>query len=227
MCGRYTLRTNLSLIAEAFQVDAVGSAPPRFNVAPETLVAGIRRNDRQTRELIFFQWGLIPSWSKDPKVGRQLINARGETVATKPSFRAAFRSRRCLILADGFFEWKRDGRKKQPYYIRLSEDRPFAFAGLWEQWRGGDQVIESCTIITTEANELIRPLHDRMPVILDSADYEDWLNPHSDRGPALLRPFPPDRMTYYPVSDLVNRATNNLPECIEPFQGKTQRTLFD
>ncbi len=211
-----------------FQLERWEDLRPRYNIAPESNVACVRLNaaDR-SRECVQMQWGLIPSWAKDPTIGRKLINARGATVAEKPSFRSAFRSRRCLVLADGFFEWQREGKKKQPFYIRLQHDQPFAFAGLWERWTNNGLDLQTSTIITTEANELLRPVHDRMPVILHLNDVEDWLDPARGRGEELLRPYPAHEMSLFPVSDVVNRATRDMPECIEPFSAPTQRRLFE
>lgn len=166
-------------------------------------------------------WGLIPSWAKDSKIGSKLINARAETVAEKPSFRSAFRKRRCLILADGFYEWQQqEGKKqKQPFYFQLNDGCPFAFAGLWEHWKDSNgEEIDSCTILTTEANELMHPIHHRMPVILDHKNYELWLNPEV-KQPELLQPllcpYPTQEMQAYPVSKLVNKPSQDSADCIE------------
>ena len=228
MCGRFTLRTNWARIARDFQLEGWEELQPRYNIAPESPIACVRRNPASgARELVQLRWGLIPAWAKDPTIGRQLINARGESVAEKPSFRSAFRSRRCVVLADGFFEWQRDGGRKKPFYIRLKDERPFAFAGLWERWQQPGLDLQSCTIITTAANELLRPLHDRMPVILHLQDVDDWLNPDNDRGKSLLQPYPNEEMTFFPVSELVNRASQDVPQCIERVATTTQKTLFD
>jgi putative SOS response-associated peptidase YedK len=167
------------------------------------------------------QWGLIPSWAKDTKIGYKMINARADTIATKPSFRAAFKKRRCLVPADGFYEWLRVGKAKRPYLYEVDGGAPFALAGLWEQWWGPDNKdgppLESFTLITTEANELASQIHDRMPVILDKGDYEAWLDPanqDSDSVQELLVPFPADRMTARPVNPIVNNARNEGPECV-------------
>ena len=172
----------------------------------------------------YFVWGLIPSWAKDPKIGNRLINARSETLGEKPSFRTAYKRRRCLILADGFYEWqKQPGQTaKAPHYIVLKSGYPFAFAGLWEQWFSPDgSEIKSATIITTEPNELIAQLHNRMPVILPTQAYDRWLDCF-DRSPAELRdllvPYPPEEMTFYPVSTQVNNPSNDLPELVVPLQ---------
>ena len=181
---------------------------PRFNIAPTQEVSAVR-DLGEGRELEFLRWGLIPSWAKDKSIGAKLINARAETVAEKPAFRSAFKHRRCLIPADGFFEWKKEGGRKEPHYITLRDGGLFAFAGLWEEWHPEDgEAVRSCTIITTGANELVRPLHDRMPVILDPGDYADWLdvNPRTkEQLLSLLRPFPSEKMRTYPQDCLVNK----------------------
>ena len=167
-------------------------------------------------------WGLIPSWSKDPSIANKLINARGETIAEKPSFRGGFKYKRCLILTDGFYEWKvvQGEKTKTPYFIHMKDKKPFAFAGLWDEWQSSDGgALRTCTIITTEPNELMSTLHNRMPVILDSADYSQWLDP-APRTPEsllpLIRSFPADRMSAYPVSTMVNSPGNDRAECILP-----------
>ncbi|HJN13407.1 MAG TPA: SOS response-associated peptidase [Pirellulaceae bacterium] len=226
MCGRFTLRSNLNLILQRFALNDVPNLTPRYNIAPTQAVPAIRATE-SGRELAMLRWGLIPSWSKDAKMGNRLLNARSETAAEKPSFRSAFRRRRCLVVADGFYEWQktgaaRGGTTKQPYYIRMRDERPFAFAGLWETWRGpkGAELptpIQSCTILTTEPNELMQSLHDRMPVILSPDDYAMWLDPsfeQIDALKALQRPFAPEEMIADPVSTLVNSPRNESPECI-------------
>ena len=221
MCGRFSQSQPADAIAQAFQV-AVPSLTPRYNIAPTQSVATVlqtpEHNDRQFKLLY---WGLIPSWAKDPKMGARLINARAETVAEKPAFRSAFRQRRCLVLADGFYEWQKQESKKQkqPYYFRFKDGRPFAFAGLWERWQDGNsETIESCTLLTTEANELMCPIHDRMPVILDPMHYDLWLNPDVKKREflePLLHPYPTEEMMAYPVSQTVNKPSNDRAECIE------------
>jgi putative SOS response-associated peptidase YedK len=232
MCGRFTLRTPVKDVAAAFDVPAEGLADSlplftHFNIAPTQQVVAVRADPSSgSRQLVPLRWGLVPSWADDPAIGNRMINARADTVASKPSFRAAFKSRRCLIAADGFYEWQKRGASKQPYFIGLRDEGPFAFAGLWERWRRDDQTIESCTIITTEANELMRPLHDRMPVILPREDYASWLDPRPDRGEALqklLQPYAPARMTAYPVSTIVNNPRNDVPQCIEPLAATNER----
>ena len=223
MCGRFTLRAPASLVAEQFTLFELPPFAPRFNIAPSQPVAVVRLAPAQgqpQRELAWLRWGLIPSWAKDPAIGNRMINARAETVAEKPAYRAALRRRRCLLAADGFYEWQRTDGRKQPYFIHLCDDRPFAFAGLWEAWEGpDDSYIESCTLLTTEPNELIRPIHNRMPVILAPDDYEPWLDPAVQKPEPLvplLRPYPSDEMAAHPVSTLVNSPTNDDPKCIEP-----------
>ena len=165
-------------------------------------------------------WGLIPSWAKDPTIGNRMINARSETAATKPSFRSAVKYRRCLLPTDGFYEWKAIAgqKRKQPYYIRMADDRPFAFAGLWEHWEGLDgAAIDSCTILTTEPNEMMADIHNRMPVILDPKDFAQWLDPEVKTADVLhppLRSYPAGGMTAYPVSTMVNRPSNDSAGCI-------------
>ncbi len=222
MCGRFTLAQSSQIIAKAFDVGNVPPLTPRYNIAPTQPVATvIIKPEQKERQLLLLHWGLIPSWAKDKKMGARLINARAETVAEKPSFRAAFRHQRCLVLADGFYEWQQQERKKQPYYFRLSDGRPFAFAGLWAHWEGEDgEVIESCTLLTTEANQLMQPIHNRMPVILDPRDYDLWLDldvPKSELLQQLFRPYSGEEMTMYPVGTQVNKANNDNPECIKLF----------
>ena len=219
MCGRFTLNKSGEAIASAFQLNEVPQLLPRYNIAPTQLVPTVLHTaENSNRQFHQLRWGLIPSWAKDPQMGTRLINARAETVTEKPSFRSAFRQRRCLVIADGFYEWQRQERKKQPFYFQLQNGQPFAFAGLWERWRSPDgEEIQSCTILTTEANEILRPIHDRMPVILDSKDYDLWLDPevqNTEPLQQLLRPYPSEAMTSYAVSTKVNNPANNTPECI-------------
>lgn len=229
MCGRFTLATEKHEIAEQFSLFDVPELEPRYNIAPTQLVVAARIiSEGPTREITHLRWGLIPSWADDPKIGSRLINARAETVAEKPAFRAAYRKRRCLVLADGFFEWQKTGSKKQPYYFRLHDGVPFAFAGLWEYWEREESRIESCTILTTAANDLLRSVHDRMPVILHPADYEQWLDPANQTAAGLatlLRPFPATAMIARPVSTNVNNARHDAPNCIAPLS-ETAAELF-
>jgi putative SOS response-associated peptidase YedK len=224
MCGRFTLVASPSEIAEAFPwIEVPKDLTPRYNIAPLQYVAVVP-NDGQNR-LTFFQWGLIPSWAKDPQIGNRFINARAETLAEKPFFRSAFRRRRCLILADGFYEWRREINKwgrvvKIPMYIRLKSGRPFALAGLWEVWEGESSIF-SCAIITTTPNELVGSIHNRMPVVLKPEAYMRWLDPKACSPEVLseiLGPYPASEMEAYPVSTLVNDPKNDLPACILPTQ---------
>ena len=215
MCGRFTLTFSAEELAEAFELDEVpASFPPRYNIAPSQPIAAVLKTiEHPVRHLSLLRWGLIPSWSKDPAIGNRLINARAETVAEKPSFRTAFKRRRCLIPASGFYEWQKQERGKQPFYFHLKRKQPFAFAGLWETW----QDIPTGTIITTEANQLSQPIHDRMPVILKPQDYEEWLEPNNQNIAelqSLLKPFLSEEMEIYPVSNQVNNPANDSSECI-------------
>ena len=282
MCGRFTLRASARVIAEQFGLFELPPFAARFNIAPTQLVPVIRQCEKGVgsllperpdgghrrealvvaqktpdpffRELVWLRWGLVPGWAQDPTIGNRLINARAETAAEKPAFRAALRRRRCLIAADGFYEWQRAGRTKQPYFIRLRNDQPFAFAGLWEAWEGeaekgsgpicaqhpegGHQPkvgrgkldltpfplshgsrLETCTLLTTEPNDLLRPIHDRMPVIVAPDDYRRWLDPAVEdprQLAPLLVPYPSEPMEAYPVGGLVNNPTHESPRCIEP-----------
>ena len=221
MCGRFTLTVDPGQLQDTFPwVSVPDDISPRFNISPSQPVAVVA-NDGQN-QLDFFVWGLIPSWAKDPQIGNRLINARAETLAEKPSFRTAFRRRRCLVLADGFYEWRQDAgqKSKTPMFIQLKSRQPFAFAGLWEVWHATDgSEIRSCTIITTQPNELMAPIHNRMPVILPSEAYPLWLS-SEEKGSAdlnpLLVPYPAEQMTAYPVSRLVNSPQNDSPEVILP-----------
>jgi len=219
VCGRFTLTVSAGLLAELFDLDGVPDVPPRYNIAPTQSVLIVRAAPDLGREAAAAHWGLIPSWAKDAKIGARMINARGETVASKPSFRNAVRTRRCLVAADGFYEWQRLGDGKQPHHIRFSDRRPFAFAGLWERWRDGrDQSVDSCTIITTRANDVVAPIHDRMPVILHRDRFTEWLEPRqlpTDRLESLLVPYPPDQMEAVAVGTHVNNPRNEDPKCIE------------
>jgi len=227
MCGRFTLRTPGNLIIRQFALNFHGQLWPRYNIAPTQMVPVVRGLDRQTTLL---RWGLVPSWSKLPTTGRPMINARSETAATKPAFRNAFRQQRCLIPADGYFEWRREGKQKQPYWIRMRDDRPFLMAGLWEHWRdrtAEDEVdpMETFTVLTTSANSLTVEIHDRMPVILGPHDYDRWLDPESqdaDQLTYMLEPYDAHEMRFDAVSTRVNSVRNDDPDCV-----RVQRSLFD
>lgn len=220
MCGRFSLGATIR-VGQLFDLPNWPETPPRYNIAPSQEVPAVIQN-RETggREFRPLRWGLVPSWAKDPGIGDRMINARSETVATKPAFRKPLRERRCLILADGFYEWKREGSRKQPYYIKLQDGQPFAFAGLWDRWQPSDgQPLESCTILTTTPNALVQQLHDRMPVILPSSAYGLWLDRavrDVDIVQAVLTPYPADEMLAYLVGTRVNNPAYDSPECIVP-----------
>lgn len=224
MCGRFTLTADTEQLQRAFpDYTFPPQSAPRFNIAPTQPILAVVNDGRNTAD--FFVWGLIPSWAKDPEIGNRLINARGETLAEKPSFRGSYKYKRCLIFADGFYEWKTEtGTKvKTPYFIRLESGLPFAFAGLWDEWNSPDgSQIKSATIITTEPNALMAHLHDRMPVILPPYAYTQWIDPEPQKPGGLqqlLTPFVAERMTAHPVSTLVNSPANDLPEVIQPVAG--------
>jgi putative SOS response-associated peptidase YedK len=218
MCGRYMLTTPVDALRQLFLFTERPNLAPRYNIAPTQDVPIVRRTrDGTGRELIMVRWGLIPYWAEDPKIGNRLINARGESVARTAAFREAYQRRRCLVPADGFFEWQKVGRDRQPLLVRRQDLAPFAFAGLWERWpQPGGGVLRSCTIITCPANELVAPVHDRMPVILAPDDHERWLDPSRADGRDLLKPYPAPELEAYPVSPRVNSPQNDDPECIAP-----------
>lgn len=238
MCGRYTLSTPGEVIAELFDLAEAPEVEPRYNVAPTQEVAAIRLDEAGApRRFVRLRWGLVPHWADDPAIGNRMINARAESAAEKPAFRTSFKRKRCLVLADGFYEWQKvpEG-PKQPWYYRLKSGEPFAFAGLWARWRprggegGGDgEPIESCTILTTDANELVRRVHPRMPVILDPTALDLWLDPsvsERERLESALGPFEPSRMVAYPVSRRVNSPANDDPSIVEPL-GEAERAAGD
>ena len=221
MCGRFTSLLSPELITairELFGVPVPDSVEPRYNIAPSQQVWVVRQEGDHNR-FDLMKWGLIPSWAKDPKIGSKMINARSETVQEKPSFRHAIKFRRCIIPAAGFYEWMHTGDKKQPYYIRMADGSPMLLAGLWEQWKrlGEQNLLETFTILTTEANDLVAPLHDRMPVILRTNDCNLWLS-HSMHNPEQLQgmyqPFPSNLLEAYKVSDLVNNPRNDSPDLL-------------
>jgi putative SOS response-associated peptidase YedK len=223
MCGRFTLFVDPRELMELLPgIEPPLEWTPRYNIAPTQPVAVVANNGQNRVE--FFRWGLVPSWAKDPGIGNRMINARGETLAEKPSFRNAYRRRRCLVLADGFYEWRKEpGRKtKTPMYIQLKSGKPFGFAGLWESWRSPqDETLLTCTIITTSPNALVADIHNRMPVILDRAAYELWLDPAEqspDKLDPWLKPYPAGEMVAHPVSTLVNSPANDVPACVVPAQ---------
>lgn len=219
MCGRYALHTNPEVIRLYFKLGILPELTPRYNITPSSPVLVVRQDREQGRIAGLCRWGLIPGWAKDPSIGNKLANARGETVAEKPSFRSAFKRGRCLIPASGFYEWKAAKGRKQPYYVYPVGAALFAFAGLTERWNGPDGPVLSCAIITTDANELMRGIHDRMPVILDPKDYAAWLDPANsaaDKLKALLKPCPDKMMAAHPVSTRVNTPRNDNPALLEP-----------
>lgn len=215
MCGRFAFYSPSEATAALFGVDGALAVEPRYNIAPTQFVAAIRDNDERQRELVMLRWGLVPKWAKDPVIGNRMINARAETVAEKPSYRAAFKHRRCVVLADGFYEWHREGEAKIPYFISLNSGEPFALAGLWENWNDKEsgESLQTTTLITTAANDFMQPLHHRMPVILQPDTANEWLsgsNDHfqyaADHAPALRA---------WPVSRRVNNARNQGEELID------------
>lgn len=229
MCGRFTLTADPKAIQQAFDLDNItGELQPRYNIAPSQPVAVI--TNQNPKELTYLKWGLVPSWSKDPAIGNKMINARSETAAEKPSFRNAFKRRRCLIPANGFFEWTKQGKKKIPMYIHLEDNPVFAFAGLWEVWQSPDgSELQTCTILTTEPNDLIRPLHHRMAVILKPDTYDMWLSPNelpADVLMPLMTAYPQEKMRVYEVSTQVNSPANDNPSVLEPFDSPRQQSLF-
>ncbi|MEW4564488.1 SOS response-associated peptidase [Bremerella sp. JC770] len=229
MCGRYTLRARLNQLLQIYGAQSSIEYSERFNVAPSQMVPVLKLDDDSgAREIVLMKWGLVPSWAKDEAIGNKMINARCETVDEKPAYRAAFKRRRCLVLADGFYEWQKQGSKKQPYLFQKKDSSPYGYAGLWETWKKGDQPLQSCTIITTTPNALVEDVHDRMPVILPERHIENWLNheyDHVERLKSMLKPYPASEMKRYPVDPMVGSPKNDKPECVEPI--KTQDSLFD
>jgi putative SOS response-associated peptidase YedK len=216
MCGRYRLTASTKEMADLFDLAELLAVEPRYNIAPSQQVLTVRldpESGKKTAALL--KWGLVPPWSKD---GKGFINARSDTAASKPTFRRALKKNRCLIAADGFYEWQKQGAKKQPYFIGLKGGRPFAFAGLWERWQGGEgEPVETCAILTTDANDLMQPIHNRMPVILDRRDFGAWLDPEGkpEELQALLHPYEENDLEAYPVSTFVNNPRNQGPQCAE------------
>lgn len=220
MCGRYTLTVDASVLATLFDLEPLFEIVPRYNIAPSQSVPIVRTGADRDREWVWARWGLIPPWARDAKIGNKLINARAETAGNKPSFRPAYMNRRCLIPADGFFEWVKTPNGKQPHYIRFADRRAFAFGGLWERWTPPDaEAIESCTILTIRPNEFIASLHDRMPVIIPPGRFSDWIATaplRADLAEAVLVPHSADGMESVPVKRMVNSPKNDDPRCVEP-----------
>lgn len=219
MCGRFVLISDLEEITTEFDVQEIsGNLQQSYNIAPGNTISAVI--DDGLKRLVPFTWGLIPSWAKDPSIGNRLINARGETVTEKPSFKAAFKKRRCLIIANGFYEWQKRGKMKIPMYVRLKSDKPFGFAGLYETWISPDeQEFRTCTIITTEANELLQLIHNRMPVIIPKDRENVWLDTDMNDNTlvfSIVKPYPHNEMVAYEVSTLVNSPQHNSPDCITP-----------
>jgi putative SOS response-associated peptidase YedK len=226
MCGRYELHTHPAAIALAFELPHAASFEPRYNIAPMTDVPVVRVNAHGERELVHMRWGFVPRWAKDPSIGAKLINARGETLRDRPTFQMAFRRHRCLLPADGFFEWQAlpaapgETVRKQPLHIGMKDAAPFGIAGLFERWMSPDgEVLDTCAIVTTDANALLAPVHDRMPLIIAPHDYVRWLDPGETDVRDLVVSFPDDWMTHYPVSTRVNNVRHDdarIIECVEP-----------
>jgi putative SOS response-associated peptidase YedK len=219
MCGRFTLTATPEALHQVFPLFEGIDWSPQYNIAPSQNVLAVRLTGQGQPEAVRLRWGLVPSWADDSKIGYRMINARVETVRDKPAFRSAFKHRHCLVLADGFVEWQAQNGHKQPYHIRRRDGRPFAFAGLWEHWHKEEEIIESCTILTTPANATVRPVHDRMPLILDHQDHGQWLDAGAgQRGDVLemLRPCPAEVLTAVAVSSRVNSPRHNDAACLEP-----------
>lgn len=223
MCGRFTLKTTAQTIKEMFLIEQGLHYDPSFNIAPSQPIVTIRYSPKSnTRAMSWMKWGLVPTWAKDPSLGHKMINARAETLAEKPSYKGPFKYKRCLIPTDGFYEWKKcgEGVAKRPYFIKRRDNKPFAMAGLWDYWGGADgSELETCTIITTSANELMQPIHNRMPVILKEEEFATWLDPRIQKPILLenyLKPFPSEELELYPVTTFVNSPSNNSEECLKP-----------
>ncbi len=227
MCGRYAFYHPWHEFLETYLIEAphLDEVPPVYNAAPSMNLPVVHQHEGH-RQAEAFRWGLIPHWSKDEQIGYKMINARGETAASKPAFRKPFKTRRCLVPASGFYEWRKEGKEKQPYFIRFTDDTPMFFAGLFDEWVSKDdgEIIHSYTIITTDANPALQELHDRMPAVLPPNTFDLWLNPenqNTDHLTTLLQPWPKDDITFYPVSKAVGNPRNQGPDLVEP-----QRDLF-
>lgn len=230
MCGRYSITAPSEAVQRHFQVLERPNLPPRYNLAPTQDAPVVRLGEDGARHLVSLRWGLVPFWADDPSVASRMINARSESTAEKPAFRAAFRRRRCLVAADGFYEWKapeKKGGRKQPYRIALKDGDLFAFAGLWERWEpkeDGGEALETFTILTTEANSKLAEIHPRMPVILPPERYDLWLDPDADTESLrkVLGPFPEDDLNAYAISTRVNAVVNDDPDVVEPLNGPAE-----
>ncbi|MEW4220984.1 SOS response-associated peptidase [Rossellomorea marisflavi] len=218
MCGRFSLIESVHELQQQFEFELSADLQPRFNIAPSQEVFSII-SDGKKRRGGTLRWGLVPHWAKEAKIGYKMINARAEGIDEKPSFREPFRKKRCLIIADGFYEWKKVDDRKQPYRFIMKDRKPFAFAGLWETWKKGDAPLHTCTIITTTPNAVTEDIHDRMPVILKREDYDRWLDPSNqavDKLKSLLVPYSAEEMELYPVSELVNSPKNDVADVLSP-----------
>ena len=218
MCGRFSLAEDILNLQKHFNFEVTEEITPRFNIAPGQKILTLLSDGKKQRAGTM-KWGLVPFWAKDEKIGYKMINARAERIDEKPSFRHAFKRRRCLIVADGFYEWQKTENGKQPYRFIMKDKKPFAFAGLWETWRKEENPLYTCTIITTKPNAVAEDIHNRMPVILHQDDYDVWLDPANDdieHLKSLLTPYPAEQMDKYKVSDLVNSPRNDLAEVLSP-----------
>ncbi len=221
MCGRFAFYSPAEAVARVFGVDDPPEVEARFNIAPTQFVPVVRDDSEGRRRIGMLRWGLVPFWAKDKAIGNRMINARAETLATKPAYRDSFRRRRCIVPANGFYEWQKQGAVKQPYFLSLGGDEPFGMAGLWASWRSKedpDERLESFTIVTTSPSDVVAPLHDRMPVILEPAAFGEWLdrdNEDTDALQRLLRPYEPDGLVYWAVSREVNNPRNDSPRLVD------------
>lgn len=219
MCGRFSLTEEIYNLKRQFEFEFFEEIGPRYNIAPSQMVLAIGQNKGE-RKGAYLKWGLVPYWANDPKIGYKMINARSEGIDEKPSFKQPFKQRRCLILSDGFYEWKKNGKEKQPYRFFMKDNKPFALAGLYDVWKKeGQSPLVTCTIITTIPNEVTEDVHDRMPVILKKEDYDTWLDPNNQDISvlkSLLTPYPAEEMMKYKISSLVNSPKNEDPEILQP-----------
>lgn len=228
MCGRFTLHATDEDLNDFFDLTEKISGAPRYNIAPSQNIWGIRRaTTTQARTASLFHWGLIPPWAEDKRIAYSMINARTETARTKPSFRAPFRTQRCLIPANGYYEWKTSGKKKQPFLIEKPDKGLVAFAGLWSKWESPQgATVESCTILTTEASARLREIHGRMPLIIASESFDNWLDPGALPHESLLAPYPHDDLIFRPVSTHVNSVAHDDPSCMSPREKSPQLELL-
>lgn len=223
MCGRFSLYSNPQKVAKIFSVNKMFEFEPSYNIAPTQIIPVVCELPDHVRVVLPMRWGLVPSWQKEGQISSAMINARVETINTKPAFRKAILQRRCLIVTDGFYEWKQGTSPKQPYFIRMKNHNPFGMAGIWERWVGDDKTIDSCAIITLDANKVVERVHNRMPAIISPDEYDNWLNPDItdwDTIHTLLSPYKSNEMEVYPISTMVNNARYNRPDCIEPVESQ-------